>query len=161
MKTIIGNNNIVLIENIDGTIDPEFNLDNKTTIITSSDKATPFNTQAELQTYIAGLAVAKFPTIPSVGEKCELNKVYAYGTKKVKCLQNHNRMVFAPEETPALWLVIDTINVGYPIWKQPTGGHDAYQIGDKVSFNGKNYESLIAANVWSPTVYPSGWKIIT
>lgn len=49
---------------------------------------------------------------------------------------------------------------GYPAWVQPTGAHDAYNIGDRVSFEGKNYESVIAANVWSPSVYPAGWKAI-
>lgn len=46
----------------------------------------------------------------------------------------------------------------YPAWVQPTGAHDAYQIGDKVTFNGRLWESLINANVWSPTAYPAGWK---
>lgn len=49
---------------------------------------------------------------------------------------------------------------GYPAWVQPTGAHDAYGIGDRVSFEGANYESLIAANVWSPSVYPAGWQAI-
>ena len=45
-------------------------------------------------------------------------------------------------------------------WVQPTGAHDAYQKGDRVLFEGKTYESLIDANVWSPTSYPQGWKEI-
>lgn len=45
-------------------------------------------------------------------------------------------------------------------WVQPTGAHDAYQKGDRVLFEGKTYESLIDANVWSPSVYPAGWKQI-
>lgn len=45
-------------------------------------------------------------------------------------------------------------------WVQPTGAYDAYNIGDKVLFNGSTYESLINANVWSPTAYPQGWKLI-
>lgn len=49
---------------------------------------------------------------------------------------------------------------GYPAWVQPTGAHDAYNIGDRVSFEGKNYESLLNANSWSPSVYPAGWKAI-
>ena len=49
---------------------------------------------------------------------------------------------------------------GYPAWVQPVGAVDAYPLGGKVSFNGKNYESVIAANVWSPAVYPAGWKQI-
>jgi len=47
------------------------------------------------------------------------------------------------------------------VWKQPAGGHDAYKKGDKVHFKlitDPVYESLIDANVWSPTTYPAGWK---
>ena len=47
---------------------------------------------------------------------------------------------------------------GYPAWVAPTGGHDAYNTGYRVSFEGSNYESLIDANVWSPTGYPAGWR---
>lgn len=43
-------------------------------------------------------------------------------------------------------------------WVQPTGGHDAYKKGDRVSFEGSVYESLIDANTWSPTAYPDGWR---
>lgn len=46
----------------------------------------------------------------------------------------------------------------YPEWVQPTGSHDAYMTGDKVTYEGKHYESLIDNNVWSPTDYPQGWK---
>lgn len=48
----------------------------------------------------------------------------------------------------------------YEGWKQPTGGHDAYNVGDRVTFEGKVYESLINANTWSPSAYPAGWKEI-
>lgn len=43
---------------------------------------------------------------------------------------------------------------------QPTGSHDAYALGDRVRFEGEVYESLLNANVWSPTAYPRGWKLI-
>lgn len=45
----------------------------------------------------------------------------------------------------------------YPEWVRPTGGHDAYKIGDRVMFQGKAYESKINGNTWSPTEYPQGW----
>jgi hypothetical protein len=46
-------------------------------------------------------------------------------------------------------------------WKQPTGAHDAYMIGDKVIYtDGNIYKSLIDNNVWSPDVYPNGWEIV-
>ena len=40
---------------------------------------------------------------------------------------------------------------------QPSGAHDAYNLGDRVRYNGKVYESIIDGNVWSPDVYPAGW----
>jgi len=46
----------------------------------------------------------------------------------------------------------------YPAWIQPTGAHDAYKIGDKVTFKGKRYTSKINGNVWSPVAYPAGWQ---
>lgn len=48
----------------------------------------------------------------------------------------------------------------YPEFVQPTGAHDAYQIGDRVLYNGKVYESLIAGNTYSPDAYPQGWKLL-
>lgn len=47
-----------------------------------------------------------------------------------------------------------------PDFVQPTGAHDTYKKGDKVSFNGKIYESLIDTNVHSPSAYPLGWREI-
>lgn len=120
-----------------------------------------FDTEEQKVTFIASMQVGKFPVIPEIGEWCEGNKVYAYGDDKAKCLKGHNRMHYAIEETPALWLIIPTISAGYPQWVQPTGAHDAYQSGDRVHFPTATdpvYESLIDANVWSPTAYPQGWK---
>ena len=46
----------------------------------------------------------------------------------------------------------------YPEYVQPTGSHDSYNIGDKVTFNGKKYICKIDNCVWSPEVYPSAWE---
>ena len=43
-------------------------------------------------------------------------------------------------------------------WRQPTGAHDAYQVGDRVTHLGVIYTSLISDNVWSPDAYPAGWQ---
>lgn len=45
-----------------------------------------------------------------------------------------------------------------PDWKEPTGAHDAYAKGGRVTYKGAVYESLIDKNVWSPEAYPQGWK---
>lgn len=44
----------------------------------------------------------------------------------------------------------------YPEWVQPTGAHDAYAKGDRVTHNSKKWISDIDANVWEPGVY--GWN---
>ena len=48
----------------------------------------------------------------------------------------------------------------WPAWVQPTGAHDCYNIGDKVTYNGKHYTSTIDGNVWSPDAYPAGWQLV-
>ena len=137
-------------------------LDHPSTIFTNDDvTVTTFATESELNYHISQKQPSDFPTLPAVGEWCEINKIYAYGTKMVKCLQPHNRMHFTPEETPALFLIIEPTGADYPEWVQPTGAHDAYAKGDRVHFptiTDPVYESLIDANVWSPTAYPQGWK---
>ena len=44
-----------------------------------------------------------------------------------------------------------------PAFVQPTGAHDAYQTGDRVTYNGHIYESTMDGNVWAPDAYPQGW----
>lgn len=43
----------------------------------------------------------------------------------------------------------------WPDWVQPTGSHDAYPLGAKVSHNDKHWISSVGANGWEPGVY--GW----
>lgn len=45
-----------------------------------------------------------------------------------------------------------------PAYRQPSGGHDAYKQGDRVTYKGQAYESTINGNVWAPDAYPQGWK---
>ena len=48
----------------------------------------------------------------------------------------------------------------YPQWVQPTGAHDAYKTDDKVTYNGKHYQSTMEGNVWAPDSYPAGWQLV-
>lgn len=45
-----------------------------------------------------------------------------------------------------------------PEFVQPTGAHDAYNTGDRVTFGGKVYECRMNNCVWSPEAYPAGWR---
>ena len=157
-------------------------------------------------------ADAIFPALPSSGF-LEEGKIYSYNGGMVIVRQPHERTIYPPEETPALfsvyrantegaeWVANEAVEKGdtrtyngktyqciqphttqvdytpeatlnvlwkevpvtsdYPVWVQPTGAHDAYNEGDKVHFptiNDPIYESVINANVWSPAIYPTGWK---
>lgn len=79
-----------------------------------------------------------------------------HGGTLYKCVQAHTSQAdWTPDATPALWVVVSIDE--YPEWVQPTGAHDAYNTGDKVSYNGKHYICTVDANVYAPGVY--GWEI--
>ena len=79
-----------------------------------------------------------------------------HGGTLYKCVQAHTSQAdWTPEATPALWVVVSIEE--YPEWVQPTGAHDAYNTGDKVSYHGKHYVCTIDANTYAPDVY--GWEI--
>ena len=49
----------------------------------------------------------------------------------------------------------------YPAYVQPTGAHDAYHNGDKVTYNGAKYTCIApegVACVWNPDTYPAYWQ---
>lgn len=46
----------------------------------------------------------------------------------------------------------------WPEYKQPTGAHDAYHVGDKITYNGKHYTCVMDGCVWPPDIYPQGWR---
>lgn len=83
--------------------------------------------------------------------------------------------VWKPQDYPQGWVEEASIPEGmeppieeeeppveetYPEWTAPTGEHDAYGIGDEVTFEGTAYRSLIDANTWNPAEYPAGWEEI-
>ena len=78
-----------------------------------------------------------------------------YDGKLYKCLQAHTSQAdWTPDAASALWVAVSVDE--WPEWVQPTGAHDAYNTGDKVSYNGKHYICTADANVYAPDVY--GWK---
>ena len=76
-----------------------------------------------------------------------------YAGKTWECIQYHITQVgWEPDKVPALWKEVYT-GGGYPVWKQPTGAHDAYAIGTIVWYPTEGstlYISKIAANVTVP-----------
>lgn len=108
---------------------------------------------AALSDEVALEAVAIYPlwtlTSYAVGDRVQYNE------KLYKCVQAHTAQAdWTPDATAALWVVVSLDE--YPQWVQPTGAHDAYNKGDKVSYNGKHYVCTTNANVYAPDVY--GWE---
>ena len=80
-----------------------------------------------------------------------------YGEKLYRCVQAHtSQAAWTPDLTPALWTEVSVDE--WPEWRQPTGAQDAYNTGDKVTFEGKHYISTMDGNVWSPKDYPQAWE---
>lgn len=80
--------------------------------------------------------------------------VVYYVEKLYRVIQPHTtQRDWPPDKTPALFVEISLDE--YPEWKQPTGAHDAYNTGDKVTYDDKHWQSEVDANIWQPGVY--GW----
>ena len=101
-------------------------------------------------------AMAIYP-VWEIGTAYATNDRRRYGANLYKCVQAHTSQAdWTPDATPALWVKVSVEE--WPEFVQPTGAHDAYNTGDKVTYNGKRYISLIDANVYSPDAYPAGWE---
>lgn len=100
-------------------------------------------------------------SVTTLFEPWESSTPYAVGDRRqydgllYRCVQSHTSQVgWEPPNVPALW--VRTSTEEWPEWIQPTGAHDAYNTGDKVSHNDKHWISDIDANVYEPGVY--GWS---
>ena len=85
-----------------------------------------------------------------------LDDIRQYNGLLYRCVQAHtSQATWTPEDAPSLWTRIADPTQEWPEWIQPTGAHNAYAQGAKVSHNGKHWISDVDANVWEPGVY--GW----
>lgn len=95
----------------------------------------------------------------TVGTNYKQNYKVKHNNKLYRCLLDHTSQAdWTPDVAVSLWVEISNPNEEYPEWKQPTGAHDAYKNGDKVSFKGNKYISTVDNNVWKPTEY--GWELV-
>ena len=113
------------------------------------------------------LSDAEKDTFMNLFDLWEPGMAYSIGDKMVyeglayEVIQAHtSQSDWLPSELPALYKLIyqtstDDGTVVIPEWKQPLGGHDAYNTGDLVFHNGQTWESQVDGNVWVPGDY--GW----
>ena len=106
-------------------------------------------------------AVNLFPNW-TIGVAYKVDDRVRYEELLYKCLQAHTSQdAWTPTAAPSLWakvLIPDENEI--PEWEQPDSTN-AYQVGDRVMFEGHIYESVIPNNIWSPSAYPAGWQLIS
>ena len=74
-----------------------------------------------------------------------------------RCIQPHTSQEdWNPAAAVSLWTKAADPAEEWPEWSQPVGAHDAYNKGDKVTYKGRHFISLIDANIYTPTVH--GWQ---
>ena len=101
-------------------------------------------------------AVELFPQWVT-GRAYAVDERLQYKNVLYRVVQAHTSQAdWTPDITPSLFVVVSLDE--WPEFVQPTGAHDAYNKGDKVTFEGKHYISLIDGNVYSPAAYPAGWQ---
>lgn len=89
------------------------------------------------------------------GSTVNAGEVYRWDGTLVEVVQPHTTQAdWTPDTVPALFKVHRTAGSVSP-WVQPTGAHDTYGLGDRVTHNGQTWVSTNAANSWKPGVF--GW----
>lgn len=95
-----------------------------------------------------------------VGTDYQKDERVLYNDILYKVLTGHTSQAdWTPDAAPSLFakVLIPDKNV-IPEWEQPESTNP-YGKGDKVTHNGKTWQSTIDSNVWEPGVY--GWEEIT
>lgn len=97
---------------------------------------------------------AAFPWWNGNGVTYVTDNILRYNDSVYRVLQNHiSQNDWTPDVAVSLYVEISVEE--FPQWVQPTGAHDAYKKGDKVTYDNKHWISTADNNVWQPGVY--GW----
>lgn len=128
------------------------------TAITIAVKRMLASSVEELSDEEALEVAALYPTwISKIDMQVNVGERYWYDGKLYKVIQQHTvQSDWTPDTAVSLFVEVSIEE--WPEWVQPTGAQDAYMAGDKVTFEGEHYISLIDNNTWSPAAYPAGWE---
>ena len=108
------------------------------------------------------LSIQEFYDVWDVGVSYEVGRYLQYKGVLYKVLQPHtSQETWTADVASSLQakVLIDPTGETIPDWEQPDSTN-AYMTGDKVRFEGVVYESTVDNNIWSPTAYPAGWKVV-
>ena len=96
--------------------------------------------------------------IDCIGQRAEPGSYWRHVDKlyRVNAGQGHTIQAdWPPDQAASLFSLAANPAEEWPDWIQPTGAHNAYKKGDKVTHGGKRWISTADANTWAPGVY--GW----
>lgn len=93
-----------------------------------------------------------------VGVDYRIGQVVRYQGQLYRCVQGHlSQADWAPGVVASLWSFISFTD-GVENWKQPTGAHDTYNVGDHVMHDGAEWVSLINGNTTVPGTDERYWE---
>lgn len=107
----------------------------------------------------AGVDPGDYDPIPEVGQPCEAQHIYGYNGGLVICRQSHTRMHYAPEDTPALWLVYRPDATGPAEWV----AGEQVDVGTRRTYEGTVYEAIqahVTQSDWTPPATPALWRVV-
>lgn len=129
------------------------------TLVELAKQLRPIIEQAVSTALDDATALQSVPLFPAWAEglSVKVDERYQYNNALYRVVQAHTTQAdWPPDKTPALWVVVSLDE--WPEFVQPTGAHDAYNTGDKITFNGEHYVCKMDACTWSPSDYPAGWE---
>ena len=108
---------------------------------------------------------AMFPLwADNIGQRAEAGSYWRHVDKlyRVNAGQGHTIQAdWAPDKAVSLFSLSANPADEWPEWIQPTGAHNAYAKGAKVTHGGKTWISMVDNNVWEPDaagIGPTIWK---
>ena len=102
-----------------------------------------------------------FPAF-EIDKSYEVGERIIYEDKFYKVIMAHTSQAdWTPDVAVSLFAEIPNPSVEYPEFKKPINAETAYMTGDKITFEGNKYISIMDNNVYSPTEYPQGWELVT
>lgn len=95
-----------------------------------------------------------------IGEWVNAGDEVVYNGSVYEVLQGHTLQAdWIPGQVPALYRLKGDPGEEWPEFVHPTGAHDCYNEGDKVTFEGQHYICKMNNCAYSPAEYPAGWQI--
>lgn len=81
------------------------------------------------------------------------------GTVKKAAVDLWDTAANNPDNAPNLWADL-MYKDGYRIIPEVISASAAFSLGERGWWNDELYESLLAANVYTPSAYSAGWKLV-